>query len=178
MHRIVATVTSLEQHLRLLVSAPDWYRPLACPHCGLGKLWRHGCYQRKAERGAGASATRNPVPIPRFFCPGCQRTCSRLPLCIAPRRWYDWAIQQRALCCLAAGGSLHAAARCCQVARHTARRWWAWLTERGEQFAFFLRSRFPDWGRISDRVAFWRARLTQHPLAELMAWLERDLIVP
>ncbi len=178
MHRIVATVTSLEQHLRLLVSAPDWYRPLVCPHCGLGKLWRHGCYQRKAERGAGANPAHNPVPIPRFLCPGCQRTCSRLPLCIAPRRWYDWAIQQLALCCLAAGGSLHAAAGSCQVARHTARRWWAWLTERGEQFAFFLRSRCPDWGRVSDSVAFWRARLSEHELPELMAWLDRDLIVP
>ena len=178
MHRIVATVTSLEQHRRLLVIDPDWYRPPACPHCGLGKLWRHGCYQRKAERGAGASAAQNPVPIPRFLCSGCQRTCSRLPLCIAPRRWYDWAIQQRALHGLATGASLHVAARCAQVARHTARRWWAWLTERGEQFAFFLRSRCPQWGRVSDRAAFWHARLTEHALPELMAWLDRDLIVP
>jgi len=178
MHRIVATVTSLEQHLRLLVDEPERYRPPACPRCGLGKLWRHGCYRRKAERGAGASAARNPVPVPRFLCPGCEHTCSRLPVCIAPRRWYNWVIQQCVLCCLAAGGSLHAAARSCQVARHTARRWGAWLIQRGEQFAFFLRSRAPEWGRVSDSAAFWRARLAERQLPELMAWLDRDLIVP
>lgn len=178
MHRIVATVTSLEQHWRLLVSAPECYRPLACPHCGMGKLWCHGSYQRKAERGVHASAERNPVPIPRFLCRGCRRTCSRLPLCIAPRRWYDWVIQQCVLCCLAAGGSLHAAARSGQVARHTARRWGAWLTQRGEQFAFFLRSRCPEWGRVSDSAAFWQARLAERTLPDLMAWLDRDLIVP
>jgi len=35
MNRIVATVTSLAQHLSLLVRDPELYRPLACPHCGL-----------------------------------------------------------------------------------------------------------------------------------------------
>ena len=36
MHRIVATVTSLEHHLRLLAHNPDLYRPPVCPHCGVG----------------------------------------------------------------------------------------------------------------------------------------------
>ena len=107
MNRIVATVISLAQHLSLLVHEPEVYRPPACPHCGLGKLWRHGCYQRKVERGVGSNAARDPVPVPRFRCPGCQRTCSRLPACIAPRRWYDWGVQQVVLRALAGGASLH-----------------------------------------------------------------------
>ena len=178
MHRIVATVTSLAQHRSLLVRDPELYRPPACPHCGLGKLWRHGCYQRKVERGVGSNAVREPVPIPRFRCPGCQRTCSRLPACIAPRRWYDWVVQQVVLRCLAGGASLHAATRAGAVDRHTARRWRAWLAARGETFAFFLRSRFPEWSRVGDTVAFWRTCLAERPLPDLMAWLDRDLIVP
>ena len=50
MNRIVASVTSLAQHLSLLAHDPEWYRPPVWPHCGLGKLWRQGCYQRKVER--------------------------------------------------------------------------------------------------------------------------------
>ena len=178
MHRIVATVTSLEHHLRLLAHNPDLYRPPVCPHCGVGKPWRHGCYQRKADRGPRSSAARNPVPVPRFRCHACEQTCSRLPACIAPRRWYDWGVQQIVLLGLAGGDSLHAAARYCKVARHTARRWRDWLAQRGEQFAFFLRSRFPDWGRVGDAAAFWHASLAERSLPELMAWLDRDLIVP
>ena len=177
MHRIVATVTSLEQHRRQMESAPESYRPAACPYCGVGKPWRHGCYQRKAERSR-AHADRNLVPVPRFRCDPCQRTCSRLPACIAPRRWYDWVVQQLVLLCLAGGDSLHAAARYGKVARHTARRWRDWLAQRGEQFAFFLRSRFPDWGHVGDTAAFWHASLAERSLPELMAWLDRDLIVP
>ncbi len=178
MNRIVATVTSLAQHLSLLVRDPELYRPPACPHCGLGKLWRHGCYQRKVERNVGASAARDPVLIPRFRCPGCQRTCSRLPACIAPRRCYDWVVQQVVLRCLSGGASLHAAARSCAIDRHTVRRWRDWLAARGETFAFFLRSRFPDWGRVGDTAAFWRTGLAERALPELMAWLDRELLVP
>ncbi len=177
MHRIVATVTSLEQHRRQLASDPESYRPAACPHCGVGKPWRHGCYQRKAERSQ-SNVGRDLVPVPRFRCDPCRRTCSCLPACVAPRRWYDWVVQQLVLLCLAGGDSLHAAARYCQVARHTARRWRDWLAARGEQFAFFLRSRFADWGRAGDSAAFWRISLGQRSLAELMAWLDRDLVVP
>jgi transposase-like protein len=178
MHRIVATVTSLAQHLSQLARDPESYRPPACPHCGLGKLWRHGCYHRKVERSSGSNAARAPVPIPRFRCADCQRTCSRLPVCIAPRRWYDWVVQQLLLRCLTGGASLHAAARACVIDRHTARRWRDWLAARGETFAFFLRSRFPDWGREGDTAAFWRTCLAERALPELMAWLDRDLIVP
>jgi transposase-like protein len=178
MFRIVSAVTSLEQHFVALARDPDVYRPVACPHCGIGGLWRHGCYHRKADRDARAGASRNPVPILRFCCQGCRRTCSRLPACIAPRRWYDWAVQQLVLLCLLGAGSLHQASRRCGVDRHTARRWWNWLEARHESFALFLRSRFPQWGRTRDRESFWRTCLGDVSLHEVMAWLDRELIVP
>ncbi len=92
MHRIVSGITTLNQHVETLFHTPEVYRPHACPHCGMNSLWRHGCYHRKADRGSPICNKLNPVPIPRFCCPGCRHTCSRLPACIAPRRWYGWEI--------------------------------------------------------------------------------------
>jgi len=177
MHRIVASVTSLDQHLHALGTNPEVYRPGACPHCKLAGLWRHGCYHRKADRGAGG-VSRNPVAVLRFLCRACLRTCSRLPLCIAPRRWFDWAVQQAVLALLLAGCSLHRCCGCTCRARRTVRRWRDWLHERGESFAFFLRSRFPELGRSADHETFWRQVLRSMSLGQAMAWLDRDLIVP
>jgi hypothetical protein len=101
-----------------------------------------------------------------------------VPECIAPRRWYDWTVQQVVLRVQAEQGSLHAAARAGQVDRRTARRWSAWLAARGEVFAFHLRGRFPDWGRAGDSDAFWRVNLAERSLPTLMTWLDRELIVP
>ena len=50
MHRIVASITTLDQHLEAVGATPEIYRPDACPHCRLSGLWRHGCYHRKADR--------------------------------------------------------------------------------------------------------------------------------
>ena len=93
MHRIVAGITTLEQHLEVLSSQPETYRPRCCPHCGLKILWQHGRYSRKADRRI-TRPLLDPVPICRYRCAGCRRTCSRLPECIAPRRWYHWLVQQ------------------------------------------------------------------------------------
>jgi hypothetical protein len=87
-------------------------------------------------------------------------------------------VQQLVLLCLLGAGSLHQASRLCNVDRHTARRWWNWLEARNESFAVFLRSRFPEWGRTRDRESFWRTCLGDMPLHEVMAWLDRELIVP
>ena len=110
MQRIVPAILSLQQHRDSLEREPVIYWPVACPHCGLATLWGHGCYERKADRRPEPSGSLNPVFIPRFFCQGCRQTCSRLPECIAPRRWYGWAVQQVVLLWLLAGGSLHQAA--------------------------------------------------------------------
>jgi transposase-like protein len=179
MHRILASVTTLERHLiAVAATEADIYRPLACPYCGVAGLWRHGCYHRKADRGSDASESLNPVPVLRYLCPACERTCSRLPLCIAPQRWYDWAVQQVVLALLLAGFSVHCCCRCTCRARSTVRRWRDWLHARSEEFCFYLRSRFPELGRQAQLDAFWRHVIKGMSLAQAMAWLDRDLVVP
>jgi transposase-like protein len=175
MKRIVEGICSLAQHLITVVSDPEQYRPAACPHCGYARVWRHGCYHRKADRSDGEL---NPVPVLRYLCGACPRTCSRLPACVAPRRWYDWVVQQAVLLLLLGGMSLNGCARCCGRARRTVRRWRDWLRERDEQFAFFLRSRWPELGRVAQFNAFWRNVIDELSLQQLMSWLDRDLVVP
>lgn len=128
MDRILGTITTLDQHLDEVANGGDVYRPANCPHCRSGGLWHHGCYHRKADRSAAASEPlRNPVAILRFLCNACLRTCSRLPACIAPRRWYDWAMQQIVLLLILSGVSLHQGWRHSGCARSTLRRWRDWL---------------------------------------------------
>jgi transposase-like protein len=179
MHRILASVTTLKQHLIAVASTDgDIYRPWACPYCGVGGLWRHGCYYRKADRAGGDGKSLNPVPVLRYLCPPCERTCSRLPLCMAPRRWFDWAMQQVVLMLLLLGCSVHQCCRSSGRARSTVRRWRDWLQSRSEEFCFYLRSRFPELGRHADRIALWRHVIEGMSLAAAMAWLDRDLVVP
>ncbi|MGH8847720.1 MAG: hypothetical protein ACREXQ_10850 [Polaromonas sp.] len=178
MQRILASVVTLEQHVQALAHNREAYRPPACPHCQAGGLWRHGCYHRKADRRSGKSESLNPVAVLRFLCRACERTCSRLPACIAPRRWYDWAVQQVVLLLLLGGCSLHHCASCTCPDRRTVRRWRDWLQGRGESFAFFLRSRFPQLGRLADHASFWRNVINSLSLQQAMAWLDRDLLVP
>jgi hypothetical protein len=87
-------------------------------------------------------------------------------------------MQQVVLLLLLSGASLN---ECCGRtgrALRTVLRWRDWLKERGEGFAFFLRSRFPELGRIPEHDAFWRHVIEGMSLAQAMAWLDRELIVP
>ena len=151
MNRILASITTLAQHLHAVANDSDVYRPPACPQCSAAGMWCHGCYHR---------------------------TCSRLPACIAPRRWYDWALQQAVLLLLLAGCSVHQCCNCTHRARSTVRRWRDWLDARGDNFAFFLRSRFPELGRLPERVCLWCHVMQSMSLAQAMAWCDRELIVP
>lgn len=178
MDRIVGSISCLAEHLIAVVTDAELYRPEACPHCRRAGVWRHGCYHRKADRSAGGAESLNPVPVLRFLCRACARTCSRLPACIAPRRWYDWVVQQAVLLLLLSGVSLHGCAHCSGRDRRTVRRWRDWLGERGEQFAFFLRSRLPELGRVADFDAFWRNVIDEVSLQQACALLDRDLVVP
>jgi len=172
MHRIVFAFPTLEQHLRAVRSTPQSYRPQACGHCGGTCLWCHGCYHRKADRSA--VATLNPVPVLRFRCPACRRTCSRLPLCICPRRWYDWALQQQVLLLLLIGAPLRRVSAVFALSFDTVQRWWRWLQTHSATSMFHLRSRFAELGRTTDTAAFWLTCFARMPLCEAMAWLEQD----
>lgn len=169
MHRIVPGIASLEQHLRTLITNPELYRPAQCQHCGRGRPWSHGFYERKADRGSGVL---NPIAVPRYLCPGCKQSSSRLPACIAPRRWYDWAKQQAVLISMLMGESRCACAPTHGVDVRTAGRWWRWLQERSESFSFHLRSQWIEWGRALDWCGFWRVAFEAQPLRDSMAWLE------
>ena len=179
MQRIVPAILSLEQHRDALQREPVTYRPAGCPHCGLARLWGHGGYARKADRDRASSGALNPVLIPRFLCQDCRHTCSRLPECIAPRRWYGWAVQQVVLLWLLAGGSVHQAAVQGGVDRHTVRRWRERLRARDEVFGFRLRARFPELGRAVEFSGFWQGCWAAMPLSEAMAWLDLEgVLVP
>jgi len=174
MSRILPAIESLDQYLYHLEHHPESYRPSQCPHCGLSGVWRHGYYRRKADREGKDGVYLDPVPIPRFYCRHCRATCSRLPGCIAPRRWYLWMTQQTALVLLLSGSSLREVARMCRPGRHTIRRWWCWLEERFGQCSFHLRSRFPELGRTTSPTSFWSACLHRMSLADAMGWLDRE----
>lgn len=184
MDRIVGSITSLVGHLLAVATDVEIYRPAACPHCRSAGMWRHGCYHRKADRsagggaGGGGSESLNPVPVLRFLCRACCRTCSRLPACIAPRRWYDWMVQQAVLLLLLGGSAVRECARCSGRARSTVRRWRDWLHDRGGEFAFFLRSGLPELGRLAEFETFWRHVIDGVSLQQAMVLLDRDLIVP
>jgi hypothetical protein len=177
MQRIVAGITTLEQHLEMVKGKREVYRPPSCPHCGIKLLCQHGYYYRKADRRVQRPSL-NPVPICRYRCGGCRRTCSRLPECIAPRRWYDWSVQQNSLSARLDGLPVGGGGDDGQPAVRSTARWWAWLQARGQIFAFSLRCRFRELGRASDFTGFWRQVFATLGLPRAMAWLDREMSVP
>jgi transposase-like protein len=147
MFRILPGIDSLEQHLEHLQSEPEAYRPKCCPHGGKAEGWRHGYYARKAPPGEGVAYSLGELCIPRFLCPHCQRSCSRLPGCLPPLRHSLWKVQQAVLEALIGGASIRQVARRLWPSRRTVSRWWQWLGRQFERPAFQLRSRFSELGR-------------------------------
>ncbi len=179
MSRIVPLIDTLEQHLFLLECYPEIYRPSCCPYCCKDALWSHGHYLRNADREGVDGEYLGPIPILRYLCAHCRRTCSRLPSCIPPHRWYSWLIQQAMLTLLLCGKTQRNAARQFLPGRRTIGRWWHWLHAEYAQYSFHLRNRFPELGRHASRAAFWSACLQKMSLADAMALLDRDgVIVP
>ena len=178
MFRIVPGLLSLEQHLAALFRDPERYRPPACATCGLARPWAHGCYTRKSDRPPHGDGRRNPIPILRYRCrnPACRVTCSRLPACIPPRRWYLWVVQQAVLLAVLSGTSLSAAARHFAPLRGPARstlgRWQSWLKDADPGWAFHLKARFPELARCGDGTAFWTGTLEQLGLIQAMTTLD------
>ena len=112
MRIIMPKVLSLLEYQRI---QPEDLRPVCCPHCSKKCLWCHGHYKRKSER--------NFVPIFRYFCSHCHRTCSILPEYLAPQRWYKWQVQQAALVLAITGNSLATIAKQLVPSRRTIGRW-------------------------------------------------------
>jgi len=88
-------------------------------------------------------------------------------------------LQQQALQSLLTFYSVHGCSEALDLCRRTVRRWWNWLSSNTSTFEFFLRSRYPEWGRTSDWPSFWRICLSVMPLSCVMTWLDHDgVIVP
>jgi len=172
MARMLPGIETLEQHQERLRNDPEAYRPERCPHCGKAGLHRHGHYKRNVPRGEGMAFSLGSLFIPRFYCPKCHGTCSRLPACLSPRRQYWWQRQQAVLERLIRGASIREVARRLRPSRRTIGRWWQWLAARFDVHGLHLRSRFPELGRAVDWKAFWSLCFKCMSLGEAMGWLD------
>ena len=174
MKRIRPDITTVKQHQEQISQDPEVYRPRRCPHCGKAGLHCHGSYERNVPRGEGLVFMFGSLCIPRFYCPGCGSTCSRLPACLSPRRHYSWKSQQAVLVLLLAGVSIFKTSLQLCPSRHTISRWWRRLEAQYGAHGFHLRNRFPWLGRHVSLADFWSACFRQMSLADAMAWLDRD----
>jgi transposase-like protein len=165
---ILPEIPTLSQYLESIFKDPNLFDSIRCEHCHYAALWRHGGYWRKPDRSNPADQSLNPVFIQRFFCPACKKTCSVLPECMPPRRWYLWDIQQAALELYLVGCSLRAIAAQLVPDRRTIGRWVKLFQERFLLQEDALRNRDPELGRASGFVAFWQACLDKFSLATAM----------
>lgn len=165
---IVAGIASLFQYVELIKNKLEIFRPDRCHLCGKSGVWLHGCYPRKADRTNTGDHLLNPILIQRYFCPGCHRTCSVLPECIPPRRWYLWEVQQVALLLSLTGASLRAIAKKVTPSRHTIKRW---IDQYQEQFHLHkdaLCNYFIKLGSAVNFSEFWIEGLKNFSLAKAM----------
>lgn len=179
MRVIIPGIATLLQYLNELRNDPERFRPLNCDLCGRCGLWRHGYYGRKSDRENNSANTLNSIPIPRFYCCDCKHTCSVLPECIPPRRWYLWSIQQAVLLLVLMGQSATAISQFHMPGRRTIGRWLQWLQERSDEFCFHLKSRDSKLGYYSNFTDFWSRCFEQWGLAKVMIFLNgQGLMVP
>lgn len=165
---ILSDILSLIQYQQLTKEGESAYRLEQCLCCGKANPHRHGSYPRKGDRSSGNDSSLNPIYIQRYYCPACQRTCSVLPECMPPHRWYVWEIQQRALLLFFVGMSLRAIAQQIAPSRHTITRW---INRFKEQLHFHkdvLCNHLADLGRTIGFADFWQASFYHFSLAQAM----------
>lgn len=169
-------ILSLEQYLKELKnSGAHKFRPKCCPHCQRHGLRAHGHYNRKADRQLypHEHSNLNPIPILRFYCPHCRRTCSVLPECIAPRRWYSWKEQEHCLVASFHESSVQKIAKKFLPSRQTINRWLHWVVDRFKEFRPDLQSRFPFLGYESEALNWWKKLLKKMRLSATMVILNK-----
>jgi transposase-like protein len=165
---IIAGISSLIQYIETLKTEYKLYRLEKCLCCGKASPRLHGCYPRKADRSRKPGESLNPILIQRYLCSGCRRTCSVLPECIPPKRWYLWDVQQVALLLLLSGKSLNAAAEEIMPSRHTIKRWLTGLKEQLLLHKDVLCNHFIELGRTSNFIDFWKTFLKNNLLSTAM----------
>ena len=179
MRYILPGIKTLAQHIQQLITDPNHYRPKQCATCGKSGLWCHGTYGLKADRENPSTHSLNPILIPRFYCPSCYRTCSVLPECIPPRRWYLWAIQQATLLAVFLGKSIYHSAREHLPSRFTVSRWFNRLVEQFHHHRFHLSAHLAQLGYTDSFEAFWQACFQKLNLSGAMCLLNQaGVVVP
>ena len=103
MFHILTEVISLLQYVEQF-NDNKLSRLTHCLACGRLNPWFHG-YPRQSDRISHSNTSMNPIWIHRYYCPDCYKTCSVLPECIPPRRWYLWEAQQIAILLFLLSGS-------------------------------------------------------------------------
>lgn len=176
---IVAGILSLVQHKNFIKENPEIFNIENCPHCGKATLWRHGYRFRKSDRENDEKFTLNLIQILRMYCPSCHRTCSVLPECISPKRWYIWLIQQTALLLQLSGMSFNKISQMIKPSRWTISRWAKRLKEQFQNHAMTLRSKWSWLGYRASFNDFWTAALNKIDLSRLMLFLNyQGVFVP
>ena len=166
---ILPEITTLMQYLfQKENSNPDIFDNIRCAHCGCAKLWKHGCYYRKADRYNQGDQSLNPIPIQRFLCLSCKKTCSILPECIPPKRWYLWEIQQIIFALFLTGKTICAIAKEFTPSRYTISRWVTRIQKQFKIHQSILCQHFVDLGRAKDFTDFWLSCFENISLAQAM----------
>jgi len=163
MAHILADIVSLMQYKNL---EKQEYRLNYCLCCGKAKPYFHGHYPRKTDRSA--SGQLNPILIQRYYCPACKKTCSMLPECISPHRWYLWEIQQTALMMILSGHSIRAIAKKIMPSRRTIARWMARFLDQFRMHKDALCNHIADLGRTIEFTDFWTICLETMSLSKAM----------
>ena len=179
MRPILAGICSLGQYLELIEINPESLRPEKCPHCSHPHPNFHGHYERKSDRENPPGESLNPIPIYRFCCPNCKRTCSTLPECIPPRRWYLWITQQIAVLLYFTNASFEKTSQEVIPSSQTIRRWFNRLAEKFQCHASMLKSAFSWLGYTSEVIPFWQAWCAKKSLSTAMRLLNNnDVAIP
>lgn len=169
MFDILAGLTTLIQYKNIAGYSLDAIlRPAQCPSCCKSNPWRHGTYTRESDRINPSSESLNSILIHRYYCPGCGKTCSALPECIPPRRWYLWETQQAAILLFLLEGSAQAVEKLVKPSRHTITRWVAWLITQFNLHKDVLCSHFPAFGLFTEPTGFWKHVFSKLSLSAAM----------
>ncbi len=179
MRPIVSDIITFSQHLNALEHSLDLYRPSSCQHCNAFVIWFHGYYYRKPDRLNHGAHSANDIPIPRFQCAACRHTFSTLPECLAPARWYPWAIQQWCLWFSLNGWSVKQLSQTFPMARSTIKRWIDWLNDSFKKHQLTLCSEVSSMGYFSTCPVFWCHWLGSKDFSQAMLLInKKGLSVP
>jgi len=174
---IVAGIRSLLQHLKIIGSGAADYDRKDCGYCGKSGLWRHGTRYRKVACDREQNTSGDPIPILRKYCPSCKRTCSLLPECLPPLRWYLWQVQEAALRLAILGVNINKISKKIIPSRWTIRRWLHRFTTQFELHALCLKTRWPTLGYATTLYAFWQSWLEEKELSTAMCFLNAASVV-